>query len=103
MTFDIKAVLVRRILVCLDEARTKEELLARYSQLYPPTRLERIFSAKRDDEIEYEISKNITRLIQLGYIKVEVISFTNRALRIPLVKYSITHKGMQEFYAIKKK
>jgi hypothetical protein len=65
--------------------------------------MERIFAAKRQDEIEYEISKVITFLVQSGHVKTEVISFTDHALFIPLVKYSLTPKGQQELSSIKKK
>lgn len=103
MTLDITSVSVHRVLMCLDEPRTKKDLLIRYGQLFPPTYLERIFSPKRQSEIEVEVSRSVFFLITSEYVKTEVISFTDRALRVPLVKYSLTPKGQQELSGTKKK
>jgi hypothetical protein len=99
---DINNVFVRRVLTCLNETKTKDEVVRRYDQLYPPTKFERIIGRLRRDEAIEDISTALTFLLQEEYIKTEVFSYTDRALRVPIIRYSRTAKGTQEISKTRK-
>ena len=97
MKLNIEDVLIRRVLRCIVESeKTKEEIFAKYLQLYPPSVFAKILTPVRKEEQQVQIDRSITFLVKGGYVKTEITSFTNRALRIPRVTYSATPLGTHE-------
>jgi hypothetical protein len=104
MKADIYDVFVRRVLQAIgNEKKTKGEIAITYKRLYPPTFREKFLQPERDDEFLVKIDSAVTFLVQEGYIKAEIISFTDRALKVPLVKYALTQVGLQEVLKLKTK
>ncbi len=87
---------VRRVLECLRDfrRRTLEEIVQKYNEKYPPSRVGKLIGLKTTQQ---DIEEPI-RLLEsepYGYVEKHIMSFTDEPHTIPVIQYGLTNAGIQ--------